>query len=93
MAICFFSVVCTQQAQEPTPSPTPISYADESANHQVPADQGQIIILNADGGLVTTAEELDAIRLEIITLRRFVTIIGGIFLGWNMIAYLFRVVQ
>jgi hypothetical protein len=103
VAACIFSfVVFTLQAQEPTPTPTPTpdtsptptpnTSPDINSNHQVPAGMGQAIIDAADDSneLVTTAEQLDAVRLEIITLRRFVVIIGGIFLGWMMMLQLFR---
>jgi hypothetical protein len=101
VAVCILlAVVSTLQAQDPTPTPeptaspeaTPIFAADDTANHQVPAGQGQVIVANAtdNSGLVTSAEELDAIRLEIITQRRFIVIIGGIFFGWLMMVYLFR---
>lgn len=77
-AAIFCSV--TLQAQSPTP--------DDSSNHQVTIDSGQETIVN--GGVATTADELDAIRLEIIELRRFVLILGGAFLAWNSMKLLFR---
>jgi hypothetical protein len=66
------------------------SQAALEATSVVGGDSGQAAIEAAEGGLVTSAAELDAIRLEIIELRRFVVIIGGIFFGWICMAQLFR---
>jgi hypothetical protein len=88
--IFLLSVVSTLHAQEPTPTPVPTPPPCLDGCGMVNGDSGQITIVNAEGGLVSSATELDAIRLEIIELRRFVVIIGGIFFGWLVMVYLFR---
>lgn len=84
-ALIFSSTVL---AQSPTPVP------DNVAHHEVTADSGQGTITAATSGspaaTVTTADELDAIRMEIIWSRRFLCVGLGMYLGWSSMLFLFK---
>jgi hypothetical protein len=80
---CDTSEVCVDNACVPAPP------ACDNACEQVSPGSGQEAI-DANPPSVSSAVELDAIRLEIIALRRYVVILGGIFFGWAITVYLYR---
>ncbi len=67
---------------------------DSAQHHEVIADSGQATvesaIENSPASSVTTAVELDAIRMEIIQARRFMVVLGGCWLAWASLSLLFR---
>jgi hypothetical protein len=86
-------------AQEPTPTPTPTptpvcTPASRATNGcwDVPADVNQDMSVPswADVEYQTNEiAELIMLRQDVIALRRFVVVIGGMLLGWLMMSFLF----
>jgi hypothetical protein len=84
-----FSSLSSSRAEFVNPE-TRDSQAALEAVAFVGADSGQAAIAAASpGDTISTATELDAIRLEIIMLRRFTVILGGIFFGWAILVKVF----
>jgi hypothetical protein len=78
----------------PAPQPTPPPGYDDTAHHEVVADSGQQTInaatSSSPAARVTSTDELDALRLEVIWLRRFLCVGLGVYLGWSAMLLLFK---
>jgi hypothetical protein len=98
-AALLFLCFCDSWAQEgtptPTPTPTPVCTPAGRATNgcwDVPADVNQDMSVPswADVDYQTNEiAELIMLRQDVIALRRFVVVIGGMLLGWLMMSFLF----